>query len=178
MVNNQEMINKYAEALLSVAKTHHELSAVKAEVDALIRIISENQAVLTVFELSSSEFDKQRALLDTLKGQAMPHVQNFLEVLFQNRRLPFILEILNQFNNYYRKETQTGQVVVTSAVVLDKQQLNRLSEQIKTKFGFSSLEIEQKVQPQIIGGIIVELDNKIIDGSIKTQLEKLAELIR
>lgn len=176
MTNNHEIINKYAEALVTVAKTHNELSAVNAEVDALIRIISTNSELLAIFELAS--FSAQREIVDALKSQAMPHVQNFLEVLYQNRRLPLILEIFEQYKAEYRKETGTGQVMITSAVELNNQQLTKLVEQLKTKFDYKAIEIEQRVVPTILGGIIVEADHKIIDGSLKTQLDQIAEQIR
>ncbi|MBS7577218.1 MULTISPECIES: F0F1 ATP synthase subunit delta [unclassified Enterococcus] len=176
MTDNHEIINKYAEALVSVAKTHNELSAISAEIDALINIISNNSDVFTIFELAT--FSAQRDVVDALKSQAMPHVQNFLEVLYQNRRLPLILDIFEQYKAEYRKETGTGQVTITSAVELSNQQMTRLVEQLKVKFDYQAIEVEQRVAPEILGGIIVEVDHKIIDGSLKTQLDQIAEQIR
>lgn len=116
--------------------------------------------------------------MDALKSQAMPHVQNFLEVLYQNRRLSLILEIFEQYKAEYRKETGTGQVTITSAVELNNQQLTKLVEQLKAKFDYKAIEVDQRVSPAILGGIIVEVDHKIIDGSLKTQLDQIAEQIR
>ncbi|MDR1568673.1 MAG: F0F1 ATP synthase subunit delta [Streptococcaceae bacterium] len=174
MANNQEIVNKYAESLLAVAIEHQELSAAKADIDAIVDVITSNRQVLALFELTSGAAEAQRVIIDALKQGAIPHIQNFLEVLFKNGRLSLILEIFEAFSVLYRRKTRTGQVKLTTAIPLTDVQLTKLSEELKGKFAFNALEIEQNVNPSILGGVIVEAESKIIDGSLKTQLDNIA----
>lgn len=96
-------------------------------------------------------------------------ISNLVELLVKNRRLRQASRIIDEFVNYAKKQEGITDLVITSARKLDKKTI----EEIEKVFG-SKIASVQKVDPQLIGGVLVVKDREsIFDASIKMQVQEI-----
>ncbi|CCK20932.1 F0F1 ATP synthase subunit delta [Pseudolactococcus laudensis] len=167
---------KYSKALLEVAQESQQLEAVLAEVAAFDKVIQPTDLQAFLVDVAYSD-DKKHQVIESLQNVSSDIFKNFLEVLVKNQRmalLPLIIkEIRHQADNLFK----ISDVDVTSAIALSDAQLSKLETTIKSKFDLNEVTIKNTVDSSILGGVIINARGKIIDASIKSQLNKIAKSI-
>ncbi len=103
-------------------------------------------------------------------------MRNFLATLVQNRRLALLPEIAAAFHARRAEVENVADVEVVSAVMLDEAQRGRLIAALRKRLG-REVRLTCEVDPQLIGGAIVRAGDLVIDGSLRTRLERLASAI-
>lgn len=99
---------------------------------------------------------------------------DFLHMLAENKRLPMVHSIALAYLGIYRQAHNIHQVTVTSAVTLDKEIQKRITDVIQKQIGpDGSMEYRSIIDPNIIGGFIVAIDNDKLDASIANELKQL-----
>ncbi|MBS1869010.1 MAG: ATP synthase F1 subunit delta [Actinobacteria bacterium] len=168
----EEIAQVYARALFEVAKEQDKLDLVREQLGQFAGALDEN-GDLRVFFFSpyfSTEEKKdglKRALVD-----ADPAILNFLEALLERHRMPVIFRIRDEFGRLWDRENQLLPVEVTSAVDLDDATVKSIGERIGEQTG-QRVELTSKVDPSILGGIVLRVGNSILDASIKHRLDQL-----
>ena len=107
---------------------------------------------------------------------AEPELVNFLELLAEKHRMPVLFRIRRQFDALWAKENRRLGVTVTSAVELDPEIAERLGSEIEQQTG-NTVELQRRVDPDILGGLIVQVGNMVLDTSIRGRLEKLRKSV-
>jgi len=101
-------------------------------------------------------------------------IKNFVNILKKNNDFSLSKKIIRQYENYYRERKNISKVEIISSQKLESKILNKLLSKFKKQ-----IEIEEKVDKSLIGGVIVKIDNNIlIDGSVKRKLEDLRKSIQ
>ncbi|MGN6189756.1 MAG: ATP synthase F1 subunit delta [Conexibacter sp.] len=168
----EEIAQVYARALFEVAKEHGKLDLVREQLGEFAQALDEN-GDLRVFFFSpyfSTEEKKdglRRALVD-----ADPAIVNFLETLLERHRMPVIFRIRDAYQRLWDDENRLLPVEVTSAVGLDDATVKSIGERIGEQTG-QRVELTSKVDPSILGGIVLRVGNSILDASIKHRLDQL-----
>ncbi|MCA1780142.1 MAG: F0F1 ATP synthase subunit delta [Xanthomonadaceae bacterium] len=104
--------------------------------------------------------------------------ESFLKVLMHYRRLSLMPEIASQFETLRRRRDQRLKVNVTSAVEIQPEQREKLTERLRQRFG-SEIEMETDIDQDLIGGIIVRAGDRVIDASVRGRLKQLGrQLVR
>jgi F-type H+-transporting ATPase subunit delta len=98
---------------------------------------------------------------------------NFLGVLANNRRLAELGNVIRAYEGLAANHRGETTAEVTSAHKLDASQVTALKKQLKAKVG-SDVAVVQKVDPAILGGLVIKIGSQMIDSSIKTRLNSLA----
>jgi F-type H+-transporting ATPase subunit delta len=168
----EEIAQVYSRSLFEVAKEEGKLDRVREEVGAFADALAENPE-LSVFFFSPyfSTEEKEDGLQRTVVD-ADPTVINFLQVLIENHRLPLIHRIRRQLDVLWDRENRRLPVQVTSAVDLDRSVIEALEAGILEQTG-QNVELESRVDPDILGGIVLRVGNSILDASIRHRLEQL-----
>ncbi len=96
----------------------------------------------------------------------------FLELLIEKHRMPVLFRIREQYDSLCEEAEQRLGVEITSAVELDEATAAGVAEQIGKHTG-RHVDLRRRVDPEIIGGLIVRVGNSILDASIRTRLESL-----
>jgi len=172
----EEIAQVWARALFEVAKEHDLLDEVRDQLRAFAAAVNENRD-LAVFFFSpyfSSEEKKEglkRAVID-----AQPALVNFLEALIERHRMPAIFRITARYDELWEDERDLLPVEVTSAIELDKSTVGSIGDRIgeQTK---RTVELSSKVDPDILGGIVLRVGNVILDASIRNRLEQLRKQV-
>tara|TARA_Y100000310_G_C20229687_1_gene599629 strand:+ start:64 stop:447 length:384 start_codon:yes stop_codon:yes gene_type:complete len=99
-------------------------------------------------------------------------IENFVQVLAKNYNLSQASSIITEFESYAKSEEGIMAIEITSASELDKGSI----QAIKKTFG-DKVETVEKIDPALIGGVSIKTEDKILDGSIKTQLQNMKQLL-
>jgi ATP synthase F1 delta subunit len=168
----EEIAQVYSRSLFEVAKEHGKLDTIKEQLGAFADALEQNRE-LAIFFFSpyfSTEEKKQglrRAFVD-----ADPTLVNFLDLLIENHRMPVIYRARRQFDALWDVEHRLLPVEVTSAIALDPAVAEELGQKIREQTG-QNLELTSRVDPDILGGIVLRVGNSILDASIKNRLQQL-----
>ena len=168
----EEIAQVYSRSLFEVAKEQDKLDRIRDELAAFADAVAQNRE-LSVFFFSPyfSTQEKEDGLKRTVVD-ADPTLINFLQVLIENHRLPLIHRIRSQFEVLWDRENRRLPVAVTSAVELDRAVIDALEARILEQTG-QNVELESRVDPDILGGIVVQVGNSILDASVRHKLEQL-----
>jgi F-type H+-transporting ATPase subunit delta len=168
----EELAQVYGRSLFEVALEQHKLDELREQLGQFADAVSENHD-LAVFFFSPyfSTKEKQEALGRMLDG-ADQILVNFLNLLIENHRMPVIFRIRQEFQRLWDEENKTLPVEITSAVELDPQTAESLGEKIGERTG-RKVTLAARVDPDILGGIIIRVGNSILDASIRNRLEQL-----
>lgn len=96
-----------------------------------------------------------------------------MNLLLEYNRFEYLIDIIDYFNNLYDEKKSIASGTVTTAVKLDDDQLKRLGDSYANKYNLKAVRLENKVDPSILGGVILQVKDRVIDGSVKTQLKKI-----
>jgi ATP synthase F1 delta subunit len=172
----EEIAQVYARALFEVAKERDNLDEIHDELDAFTQAL-ENNRELAVFFFSpyfSSE-EKKNGLKRVVTG-ADPAFMNFLEALLERHRMPVIFRIRARFEQLWDEEKKLLPVEVTSSVELDEKTVQSIGERIGEQTG-QTVELSSKVDPDILGGLVVRVGNFVLDASIRNRLNQLRKQV-
>jgi F-type H+-transporting ATPase subunit delta len=166
----------YAEALFGAAKEKGKLDAIREQLGQFADALAENRELqLFFFSPYFSSKEKQDGLGRTISG-AEPELVNFLGLLIEKHRMPVLFKIRRQFDALWAKENKRLGVTVTSAVELDPEIARRIGSEIEEQTG-NTVELQTKVDPDILGGLVVQVGNMVLDTSIRNRLEKLRKSV-
>jgi F-type H+-transporting ATPase subunit delta len=171
-----EAARVYAEALFDVAKEKSKLDAVRDELGQFADAVNGNRD-LQVFFFSPyfSSAEKTAGLKRAVSG-ANPELLNFLELLIEKQRMPEVFRIRRQLDELWKRENRRIEVTVTSAVELEPAVVEKVGEEIERQTG-QKVELASRVDGEILGGIVLQVGNKVLDASIRARLEKLRKSV-
>jgi F-type H+-transporting ATPase subunit delta len=167
-----ELARVYARSLFEVALEQGKLDLLREQLAQFADALNDNRE-LAVFFFSPyfSTAEKQEALSRVLEG-ADESFLNFLSLLIENHRMPVIFRIRQQYERLWEEENRMLPVEITSAVPLDEKTTEDLGRTIGERAG-RRVTLARRVDPDILGGIILRVGNSILDASIRNRLEQL-----
>ncbi len=168
----EELARVYARSLFQVARERGRLDELREQLGQLTDALDEYRELAVFFfspYFSSSE--KQQSLGTLLVG-ADEILVNFLTLLIENHRMPVIFRIRQEYERLWEEENRTLPVEITSAIELDENTTESLGRTIGERAG-RTVTLAARVDPDIIGGIIIRVGNSILDASIRNRLEQL-----
>ncbi len=172
-LSKEEIASRYGSALLGFAQDNNCLEQMHDEVSALQTAIKENPDFVSLLSDPIIKLNEKEKLLATVADQFSPQMQEFLKLILAYGRFSEILPILANFELRYERKQNVWRGEVTSAVKLTADQLDRIGQAYAKKYGLRGLKLTNKVDPDILGGVILKVDDRLIDGSIKTTLKKI-----
>ncbi len=167
-----ELAQVYARSLFQVALEQGKLDVLREQLGQFADAVDKNRQ-LAVFFFSPyfSSTEKQQALGTLLEG-ADENFLNFLSLLIENHRMPVIFRIRQEYERLWDEENKTLPVEITSAIALDKATTESLGKTIGERAG-RKVTLAARVDPDILGGIVLRVGNSILDASIRNRLEQL-----
>jgi F-type H+-transporting ATPase subunit delta len=173
------LAGRYATALFELAREQRQLEAVGTSLASLKQALADSADLR---DLTTSPLTRRDDALKSVAAIAGamkldPITANFLGVLAQNRRLGQLGAIIRNFNllaALHRGET-TAEVV--SAHPLDDRQVEALRANLKSRLG-RDVAVDLTLDPAILGGLVVKIGSQMIDGSIRTKLNNLAQAMK
>ena len=169
-----EVIEPYAEALMALAKDSNCLDQFGEDASSIISVIAGSDELSglmlsPVFEAA----EKKAVLRQIFEGKIQPNMLNFLMLIVDRKRTAFLTGICKRYSELLRDIKQIVLAEVTSAIELDDAQRQSITEKVKAMTGAQSVEIESKVDSELIGGVIIKVGSQVVDASLKGQLRRI-----
>lgn len=171
---NESIINvRYAKALYSLGKEKGMLGLLKSDIETVAGICADsNEFILFLESPVVKTSQKVKLLAEIFTGSVHELTLKFLILVTENRRETFIPDICRDFLDLIRKDSGIKSAVITTATALPAVTIEKarliLEKELNTK-----IELTGKVNPEILGGIILRVDDRQYDASLATQLKKL-----
>ena len=172
----QEAARVYAEALFDVAKDKGKLDAVRDELAQFVDAVDGNRELQVFFFSPYFSSAEKVAGLKRAVSDVDTELINFLELLIEKQRMSEIFRIRRQLDELWKQENRRIDVTVTSAVTLEPSVVEKVGEEIERQTG-QKVELSSRVDAEILGGIVLQVGNKVLDASIRSRLEKLRKSV-
>jgi F-type H+-transporting ATPase subunit delta len=172
----QDAARVYAQALFEAAKNRGKLEVLHEQLDQLTDAVADNRDLQVFFfspYLSSAE--KVAGAKRAISG-AESELINFIELLVEKQRMPEIFRIRRELDELWKRENRRLDVTVTSAVELDPAVVAKVGEEIERQTG-EKVDLSSRVDDDILGGIVLQVGNMVLDASIRSRLEKLRKSV-
>jgi F-type H+-transporting ATPase subunit delta len=171
-----EAVRVYAEALFEVAREKGKLDAIGADLAQFADAVEADRDLqVFLFSPHFASAEKVEGLRRAIGG-ADPEFLNFLELLIEKGRMTEVFRIRREFEQLWKREDKRIDVTVTSAVELDPAVVAKIGEEIERQTG-QTVELASRVDDEILGGIVLQVGNMVLDASIRNRLEKLRKSV-
>ena len=166
----------YAEALFEVGRDKGKLDALQQQLGQFADAVDRNRE-LQVFFFSPylSTAEKQEGIEKAITG-AEPELVNFLELLVDKHRMTEVFRIRRELDELWKHENRRIDVTVTSAVELDSAVVEKIGQEVERQTG-EKVDLASQVDSEILGGIVLQVGNMVLDASIRSRLEKLRKSV-
>ncbi len=162
----------YDEALFELSKESNSLDEVYQDFTSIIESIKENPEFFMILNSPQiTQEEKKNIVEETYKGVSDILI-DFLKVLIDKYRIDYLMEIYDGFKMFVERDRGILNAEVTSAVQLDDSELDILNKKLCEITG-KKVIIENIVDPKILGGLIMKVEDKVVDGSLVRRLENL-----
>lgn len=168
----QALIEQYAKSLVEVVIEKNCVSLIQNEAEALMTVFETSELNQTLQSLAITR-EQKKELVRLLQESSSDYMNNFLEVILQNQREGLLYPIIKRVLEKFVEETQTHDVEITSAIPLTEAQKQQLFQVVQSKFGITVNQIVEKIDESLLGGFVINVNNQIIDTSIRRQLQQL-----
>ncbi|HEY7456393.1 MAG TPA: ATP synthase F1 subunit delta [Solirubrobacterales bacterium] len=166
----------YAEALFDVAKAKDRLDPIGAGLAQFADAVEASRELqVFLFSPHFTTAEKSDGLRRAVSG-AEPELLNFLELLIEKHRMTEVFRIRREFEGLWKRERRRIDVTVTSATELDPAVVEKIGGEIERQTG-QTVELASRVDGEILGGIVLQVGNMVLDASIRSRLEKLRKSV-
>lgn len=176
---NATVARRYARALFDLAQEKGLVDQVDRELGMVISMIEENQQLKAVVnDVLIAPQVKRDLFGKLLSGKLSPLVMNFVQVVTRKRRESYFPQIYRAFLDLANEARGIVEVEVRSAVALPEETVQKLESKLVGRLG-KRVKFQTQVVPELVGGLVVRVGDELLDGSIKTRLQRMRDrLIR
>ncbi|MCG5056807.1 MAG: ATP synthase F1 subunit delta [Limnoraphis robusta] len=169
-----EIVEPYAQALMSVAKSNNLTNEIGDILRSLLELMENSEPLRKFLGNPVIKRDDKKAVIGQIfREEANPYVRNFAMLLVDRGRISFLEPIAKQYLALLRQLNKTVLAEVTSAIELNDGQKHTLCEKVKGITGAENVEIITKTDPDLLGGVIIKVGSQVIDASLRGQLRRI-----
>ncbi|MEY7999308.1 F0F1 ATP synthase subunit delta [Clostridium sp. Mt-5] len=168
---------RYALALYEIAEGKGKVKEYLEELQQVVDIIDKDTKFLEIMrhpEVSTSE--KKRMFTEIFKDRVSEDILSFLLVIIEKGRINQLDGKLKEMKNIYLEKHNTVVAKVKTVIPLEDNERKTLIQKLEKKFNKKVL-IEEEIDPSIIGGVYVDVDNEVIDGTVKSKLSEMKKIM-
>ncbi len=168
----EEIARVYADALFEVAQEKGKLDEIHEQLGEFADAVAANRD-LQVFFFSPyfSSAEKRDGIAKAVSG-ADEELVNFLELLAEKHRMPAIFRIRQRFDELWAEANKRLEVTLTSAVELEPEVVAQVGKEVERQT-HRTIDLESEVDPEILGGLVLQVGNMVLDASLRNKLERL-----
>ena len=171
--------DRYAESLFDLAKEENKVTQYLDDIKLVGEVLDSDPQIVQFFNHVLIENEKKIQLLDqSFKGNVDQYVLNFLKLLVQSRRIRYIDDIIKSYINLSNQYLGIEEGTIYTPYKLTDQQIQDIEKAISQKEN-RKVTLKVSIDPSLLGGIKVQIADRIYDGTIKNKVEMLKkELLR
>ncbi len=166
---------RYAKAFFSIAKEKKLLIELKTDIESVVGVCSQSADFSLLLESPIVKSSKKVELIKTIfSGNVNKLTLNFMLLITQNKREVHIPGICRNFLELTRKDQNIKSAVLTTASEVSNDTAQKIQELLGKELN-ATVELSTNVKPDILGGLVLRLDDKQYDASVATQLKKVKQ---
>jgi F-type H+-transporting ATPase subunit delta len=175
----QRIASRYAKSLIELANEQDQLEPVTEDMHSLKAMMA-NRDLYLLFKSPVVPTEKKKQIFATLfKDRLSAMTSGFLGILTTKGREAYMPDVVEEYIKQYKRLKRISTVKLTTAVKLDEQMLQAIHDKIKASGATDEkIEMTSNVDPDLVGGFVLEFEDKIYDASISNKLEELKRQFR
>ena len=163
----------YGQSLYDLAVEENLSDEILGEMEAVKQIFKENPDYVTLLSEPSIPKHERLQLVDkAFDNSLQPYLMNFIKILIEKGLLREFSACQKRFRKSYNEDHGIADALVTTAVTLDSNQLSLLKDKLE-KISGKKILLQQKTDPGVLGGVRVDLEGQLFDGTVKGRLSEL-----
>ena len=172
-MKNPKLASRYAHALYEFSLEMNNIENVYHDILQIQKIITEHKELKTILESPIISKDKKRNIIkEVFQKEVNETTFRFFALIIKKNRIPQLLIICRQFIKIYYKNHNIKEAFITSAQSLPDEKVDYLKNYLEKDSPYNFL-LHFSVDPKIIGGLIIKIDDQYYDASIQTKINKL-----
>ena len=172
------LAKRYAKALFRAASEAQILEQVSDEINAVADSLRENISIAAILFSPSIEKTSKEVMVNQLSKDRFSNLTHqFLLLLVKKGRLPLIPVIVREFEKYGDKILRRSRVKATSAVPVSRDEEQAIKSVLEKALN-SQVKLEIEENPEILGGLIIDINGKVVDASLRFQLSRMRDNLR
>ncbi len=168
----KEIASRYSEALFSLKRDSNQLESTQKEIKELKKIFEENPAFIVILSSSYKSLEEKIDIVDKTLVGVDEEIKSLIKITCQNHRAQYLIDIFDGFNSLVNEYRGVKEGLVYSTQKLTESQLNKLNKRI-SEVEKQPTELKNIIDPTLIGGVKIVINDHIYDGSIKHHLEDM-----
>jgi len=172
----EEIAEVYARSLFEVAKENDKLDEIHEELDQFADAMSESRELQVFFFSPYFSSQEKKDGIGKIVDGGDEYFVRFLELLAERHRMPALFRIRRVFDRMWAEENKLLSVTLTSAVELDDDIKDDIRKKIEDETG-RKVEFDSKVDPDLLGGLKLQVGNFVMDASVRSRLERLRKQV-
>lgn len=175
---NGALARRYAQALFDIASETKTLEQVEVELKELTRVIQDYPEVKQVLHHPHIPLSEKKSLMDKLLGNEIGEtVRHFLFLMIDRRRQDLLPLIQREFTHFLDEARQIVEAKVATAAALTADQEEKLRQNLARLTG-KNVRMVSEIRPELIGGVMVQVGDRVIDGTVAHSLNRMREELR
>lgn len=171
------LAQRYAKALFAAALERKLLDKVRGELHDFVKRFEDNPELSYFLRSPERSRAEKRQLLERVYADRVSAMFfNFLLLLIDKGRMPLYDEVRQAFDELYNRHHRKIRALAITAQPMEKRELESLQSDLAQAMNLT-LELENRVDASILGGVVLDINGKILDGSVRRQLERLREVV-
>lgn len=173
-LENNKIAARYARALFDSVIESGDVDAVARDLEAVDQLTQQLPTLFSFMENPGVPMaDKLQLIEEQFSGSVNPWVSRTLKLLVENGRFGAFPQLVQWFNEYLHQHENITRAEVVTAVELEAELKKRIQKTLESTLGFNRVEIQNRVDPGILGGVIIKVQDRVIDGSYVGRLEEM-----
>jgi len=171
----QLVAQTYAKALYEVALESDRLESFQEELSFIVETFKQYPDFYELCRTPQLSLEEKKQIVENVfSGRLTAEIVNFLKVLLDKRRITSLEEIAREYRKLINEYNNVVEGVAVTAVALKEDQKAKLEEKLGKLTG-KKIRLRNEIDPSIIGGILVRVEDKVIDGTVQRRLNELKE---
>lgn len=171
---NPRLASRYAKSLIDLAVEQNSLEATLQDVQLMATTISSSPEFASILKSPIIKADKKDAIIDAILGARMsPLTRAFIKLLTAKGREGTLSEMASSFISQYREMKRISPVRLITAAPVSEEVKENIRQKVAAALPGQSIELSTDVQPELVGGFVLEMGDKLMDASIKRDLNDI-----
>lgn len=172
-----QVATRYAQALFELADEGNNISETYNSLKEVVDFILDNE---NLYDILKSPFiprnEKRNLVCELFDNKVDKYIKNFILVLIDKDRIIQIKSIVKAYEDMMNEKMNLLRGVVYTVIELDEKQISELEEKLSAKYN-KNVKLENKIDENILGGVLVRIGNEEIDGTVKSRLSDLGSIL-
>jgi F-type H+-transporting ATPase subunit delta len=168
----EKIARVYADALFGAAQDTDQLDEIHEQLGEFADAINDSHDMRVFFFSPYFSSEEKREAISAAVSGASKELVNFLELLAEKHRMPVLFTIRRRFDELWAEAKKRLEVKLISAVELDQAVVDQVAQEVERQTD-REIDLETEVDPEILGGLVLRVGDKVLDASLRNKLERL-----